>query len=107
METGLLPILSLSEAPTVEAASEHGFGLLGHGGYGVYAKVRRLIEGTFAANRSTLDPSGLRGLGNHLDHIIPIKCAWRFGLPAWLVAEAFNLRIIPAAVNLSRGALWC
>ena len=100
-----LPVI----APTVRAASKHGLGLLGRGGgYSAYAaKVRRLTEGTFAANRSTLDPNNLRGMNHHLDHLIPVKCGWRWGLPAWLVAEAFNLRIIPAAANLSRGALGC
>jgi hypothetical protein len=68
------------------------------------AEARALTEQSYNASRATIDPKGLRGPANHLDHETSVRMGYDLHIPPAEIAAAENLRIIPAPQNLSEGA---
>lgn len=71
--------------------------------------VRVLSEKAYRENYTAINPDGLkRGRIEvnpdcaHLDHIIPIIYGFKNGLAPEILADARNLRIVPARKNLSK-----
>jgi hypothetical protein len=74
--------------------------------YGGYAKeARRLTE--LNARPYAADLAQYRQRSFDLDHIIPIKCGWLWGLPAAELAKVGNLQLLPAYANRALGAKGC
>ena len=77
-------------------------------GYGDYEKVaRNLTEKTMRASGSRIDPKGLRGIGYHLDHAVPVRCGYSLLIPPEIIASSANLRILTAQANLAIGSRGC
>lgn len=45
----------------------------------------------------------LRGPQYHLDHIIPLSYGFTYNIPPQIIGSFFNLQVIPAKDNLSKG----
>jgi hypothetical protein len=69
----------------------------------------RRTKFTFNAHKNEIDKQSLRGKehGWDLDHRIPVKCFYNFGLPTFLPAIKWNLQMLTASENRSKGAAGC
>lgn len=71
-------------------------------------EVHRLTQKVYEANKDTINPNnlprtlaGIEG-GYQVDHIVSIKFGFDNNIPAHVLAEAQNLRMLPWKMNLAR-----
>ncbi|WP_146205450.1 MULTISPECIES: hypothetical protein [unclassified Azospirillum] len=91
-----------------QAARDTRMGYYSRENYADYRKrADSYMNKAYRANKSTIDPNGIRGKDFHLDHKIPVKCFFELGLPVRMSAFVHNFELIPAAENLSKGSGPC
>jgi len=71
-----------------------------------YAKeARSLTTKTLRVTPGSV--ANLRANGYDVDHVIPVKCGWKFGISAAEISSMSNLHALPSSVNRSIGAKGC